>query len=466
MANLRVLVADSDSAFRAQAQNALTRQGYFVVPVDNGTDALARLDNGPIDVAVVEVALPEQDGLEILHAAQTRATRLPVILLAEPRNIGTAAIGVRAGAFDYLVKPVDDLTRLALLIDRAAGRFPVTEPPAVTKLPPSEPDQESELAPARFLEALAAGQDLDTLLNLFAAELASVAHAAHTLVLLAHNDNQLHLVASHGFSGRPEAAKNFINDIGEGFATQVATDREWIWADPSETTAEALIGGAQMFGLPLCYSEQVLGVALAQGTMPRDAFPSERVSAIRQLAQQAAIGVELARVSARAKRLETRDPVTGLANRDYFFEIADRDFRRAWRFNQPLAAIIVDVDDFGKLHLMLGPDESDRVIQQIAQLTRRHLRSVDLVGRLDTDKLGVVLLMAKKEHALAVAERLRRVIGELELTLPDEVWHVTASLGVASYPRDHCASVHDLFSIAEQATRAAKRAGRNRVEGI
>src|SRR5689334_186270 len=105
MANLRVLIADSDATVRAQAQNDLTQQGYFVVPAQDGNEALGLLQSNSLDVVVTQIALPKHDGLEILRAAREKSHPLPVILLADSNNIHMAANGVRAGAFDYLVKP-------------------------------------------------------------------------------------------------------------------------------------------------------------------------------------------------------------------------------------------------------------------------------------------------------------------------------------------------------------------------
>lgn len=475
MANLRVLIADSDASFRARAQHALTRQGYFVVPAADGNEALARMENGPLDVLVAQVGLPEQDGLELLTAAQNKSARLPVILLAEPRDIGAAAIGVRAGAFDYLVKPLDDMTRLALMIDRAAGLSPSPSMPA---LPPVSigpvatsavvsPETGVDASPPQLLDALVTGQNLNAVLEQYAAELARLTRAAHTLVLLGQNDGQLHFTAAHGYTSRAEAGLDYTNAIGEVFAWRVAGARDLTWQTNSTNGRGGRRGeSGPTLGLPLLFKDQVLGVAIAHLTAPRESIVPASLVAIQQLTQQVSLGIELARLSARVKRLEPRDTVTGLVNREHFFEMADRDFRRAWRFNHGLCVLVLDIDDFGKLHLLLGPQESDRVIQQVAHVTRTHVRSVDLVGRLDTDTLGIVLLMAKKDHALGVAERLRRLIAEVQVETPEDIWQVTASCGIAAYPRDNCPSVFDLFALADQALRRAKRAGRNRMEAV
>ncbi len=218
--------------------------------------------------------------------------------------------------------------------------------------------------------------------------------------------------------------------------------------------------------MPLLYDGRVLGVTLIPVTGPHEQVTAAGLKEIKNLSQQASVLVELARVRDLAERRNPSDRVTGLLTRTHFFELADREFRRSWRFGEPIGALEVDVDDFSKIQLLLGPHSGDEVMQQIARAVRPRLRSIDLVGRLDMDKLGILVLMASRETVVSVAERLRRSIAEIELPGPEETWQVTASIGVATYPREQCASVHDLFALAAQATRAAKRAGRNRVVGV
>ncbi len=458
MAHLRVLIAEGDVNVRMEAQRGLTQQGYLVVPAADGSEALAHMQNGSLDVVVAQVNLPKHDGLEILRAAQEKKHPLPVILLTDANSIAEAANGVREGAFDYIVKPLDDLTHLAILIERAAGQVHTPRRASTTQQPHGPAVIETKSA--GLLSALTAGHDLHALLDQFTTEFARLTRAAHTFILLPHNDGQLHLTASHGFTTRVEAGRAYTNRVGETFAVRVATAKNFKWLNTrANETAENTLG------VPLLFQDQVMGIAIAHQTPPAETFSNAMLTGIQDLAQQAAVAIELARLTARVKRLEPRDAVTGLCTREYFFELADRDFRRAWRFDQTMCAMVMDVDDFGTMHLELGPQESDQVMRRVAHVVREHVRKVDLVGRLSPHTIGFGLWMAQKEHGIAVAERLRVLVAEIQVPTQEDTWQVTASFGVAAY-RNSIASVFDLFGIADQALRAAKRAGRNRVEGV
>lgn len=460
MANLRVLVADDDAQVRTLLQRALTQQGYFVVPASDGSEALTHLQNNSLDVVVTAVRLPKHDGMEIVRAAREKPHPLPVILLADAATIAPAANGVRAGAFDYLVKPLPDVTQLAILIERAAGqgapprRVLLAPPPAP---PPTFPPVEK---PARLLDVLIQKHELTTLLNEYAIELARATRAAHTFVLLPHADGQLHLTASHGFTAPSEVGQTYNAINGEQFALRIAAAQSLKWQQTEE-------GGANHYtlGIPLLFQQRIMGIAIAHETAPMETITPTLLSNLYELTHQTALGIELARLTARVARLEPLDTVTGLYSRDYFFEIADRDFRRAWRFDQTLCALVMDIDDFGALHLSLGPQEMDQVMRRVSNVVRQHVRKVDVVGRLNPHTLGLALWMAKREHGMLVAERLRQLVAEIQVTTADDTWQITASFGVTAY-KSNITSVFELFRIADQALRAAKRAGRNRVEGV
>ncbi|MGB8645743.1 MAG: diguanylate cyclase [Anaerolineae bacterium] len=465
MANLHILLAEGDNGFRASAQRTLTRQGYFVIPVSTAEEALKALQNEPVDVVVADVALMSPDDLELVRAAQARSPAPPVLLTANPDRIATAANGVRQGAADYVLKPIDDFTRLVGLIERVAGSSVPAIAPAVAAASAPESGV-AEAASTRFLTATTLGQDLYQLLSLYVAELAQLARAPRVLTALYQENGQLQVGAAFGYVDRAEATRALGLAVMEEFAWRVIEGREALWQSANLGHNDQPSSAQEMLGFPLLYGGHVLGVTLIPATLPRSQMPAAVLDGIKHLTQQASLVVELAHVRELAERRNPSDRVTGLLARTHFFELTDREFRRSWRFGEPIGALEVDVDDFSKIQLLLGPHSGDDVMQQIARSVRPRLRSIDLVGRLDVDKLGILVLMASRETVMSVAERLRRAIAEIELPTPEETWQVTASIGVATYPREQCASVHDLFALAAQATRAAKRAGRNRVVGV
>src|SRR6266568_6788155 len=81
MGHVRVLVVDDDAAVRRSLSTALGRDGYEVVAADGGSAALARLAAGSVDAIVLDVAMPEPNGLEVCRRLRARGDRTPILML-------------------------------------------------------------------------------------------------------------------------------------------------------------------------------------------------------------------------------------------------------------------------------------------------------------------------------------------------------------------------------------------------
>ena len=100
----RILVADDESAQRRLLRAYLSKAGYTVVEADNGLDALALLRGGGIDVALVDVMMPELDGFEVVRRIRSESA-VPIILLTARGEETSRVAGLELGADDYVVKP-------------------------------------------------------------------------------------------------------------------------------------------------------------------------------------------------------------------------------------------------------------------------------------------------------------------------------------------------------------------------
>jgi len=100
----RILVADDESAQRRLLRAYLSKAGYTVVEADNGLDALALLRVGDIDVALIDVMMPELDGFEVVRRIRSESA-VPIILLTARGEETSRVAGLELGADDYVVKP-------------------------------------------------------------------------------------------------------------------------------------------------------------------------------------------------------------------------------------------------------------------------------------------------------------------------------------------------------------------------
>lgn len=124
MGLVRVLVVDDDPGVRRSLSTALGRDGYEVLAAEDGGAALACLLAGGVDAVVLDVAMPEPNGLEVCRRLRARGDRTPVLMLTARDLVDDRVTGLDAGADDYLVKPfalAELRARLRALLRRGAA---------------------------------------------------------------------------------------------------------------------------------------------------------------------------------------------------------------------------------------------------------------------------------------------------------------------------------------------------------
>src|SRR5688572_17480204 len=115
-----VAVVDDDPTARRLMQFWLERAGYRVVEHESGEGAIAHEGESP-SVACVDLGLGEVGGFKVIQHLRARDADLPIIVVTAQREIETAVEAMRAGAYDYVTKPLDR-DRLLLAVHRARER--------------------------------------------------------------------------------------------------------------------------------------------------------------------------------------------------------------------------------------------------------------------------------------------------------------------------------------------------------
>jgi two-component system response regulator PilR (NtrC family) len=100
-----ILVIDDDEVMRDVLQTVLQRAGYAVQLAAGGADGLALARRQPFDAVIVDVMMPDMDGLQVLDALRAEDDRLPVLMITAYASMDTAVRAMQRGAFDYITKP-------------------------------------------------------------------------------------------------------------------------------------------------------------------------------------------------------------------------------------------------------------------------------------------------------------------------------------------------------------------------
>jgi DNA-binding NtrC family response regulator len=117
----RVLVVDDETTSRRGLQALLEKQGYRVEAAATGAEALEKARSFRPSVVIADLVMPGMDGLELLRSLREETPFAVTILLTGRGSIESAVQAMKAGAFDYLTKPVD-LERLTFLLEKALDR--------------------------------------------------------------------------------------------------------------------------------------------------------------------------------------------------------------------------------------------------------------------------------------------------------------------------------------------------------
>ena len=104
---MRILIVDDDRPLRDALRRALVLGGYDTVSAGDGSNALIQVSESSPDAVVLDVGLPDIDGLEVSRRLRAAGNRIPILMLTARDAIEDRIDGLDAGADDYLVKPFD-----------------------------------------------------------------------------------------------------------------------------------------------------------------------------------------------------------------------------------------------------------------------------------------------------------------------------------------------------------------------
>ena len=138
-----VLVVDDEAAIRDSLHMILDYEGYRVEEAANGSQALSKVADRAPDAVVLDIKMPEMDGLELLKALRERGYDMPVLMISGHADVATAVEATRRGAFDFFEKPLQR-DRVLLSLRNAIEAFRLqTENQSFDNGPPSVLDTAS-----------------------------------------------------------------------------------------------------------------------------------------------------------------------------------------------------------------------------------------------------------------------------------------------------------------------------------
>jgi diguanylate cyclase (GGDEF)-like protein len=214
----------------------------------------------------------------------------------------------------------------------------------------------------------------------------------------------------------------------------------------------------ELLRLPITAGRETFGTLVLIG----ERFGDDHCETANWLVGHAAIALANARKHRTVEKQALVDPLTSLPNRRVAEGALETELSRAGRFDEPLAMIMSDLDDFKTINDRWGHPFGDVVLREFASALAESIRDIDLAGRWGGEEFAVVLPGTDLEGGAALAERIRTNLRARALVAPNgEQVEVTASFGVAAFPAAR--TKDELVGAADAALYDAKRGGKDRV---
>jgi len=213
---------------------------------------------------------------------------------------------------------------------------------------------------------------------------------------------------------------------------------------------------------PFSIGHKMLGVVRVESKAPmKFSFEDSRI--LRNVCDLTSVVLERSNLFSKARDLVTRDSLTSLFVKDYFYQKATEEIKRARSGSTKVGIIMVDIDDFKVINDTYGHIVGDFILKRLA----RSLVSVaggvgNIISRFGGEEFVILAIETDKAKIIALAEDIRKLIECSGLTFRRKRIDFTVSLGIAVYP-DDAKDILFLVDKADKLMYKAKKKGKNRV---
>ena len=172
--------------------------------------------------------------------------------------------------------------------------------------------------------------------------------------------------------------------------------------------------------------------------------------------------IEKDKLTKELEKIATKDSLTGIGNRRYYFELGEKAFSFAKRNDSFLSLITIDIDNFKDINDKFGHQAGDSVLKLVASSMLSELRKSDILARVGGEEFSIVLPNTDLDKAISIAEKIRIKIKNIDYKHNSVDVIVTGSFGVSQNSETDI-DLDDIYARADKALYKAKSSGKNRV---
>ena len=448
----RILIVDDDQFYQSFCSDVLGEEGYLVRATFTGEEALARLKSEDYDVMVTDLMMPGMDGQEVLERAKQIKPSLDIVIMTGYASVESAVKGLKAGASDYLTKPLNP-EELKITIKRILELRHLF-------------DENAELRGLLTLyetcQRMSSCLELDKLYGLsLDALLLGLKGDAGISAFRGVNEDKLELKAWRGLE-EDEARSIYDCLLTEELKALPQEVRRL--DDPScnrENAPGHHLRLRSAILLPFRLERALEGVMAVFKKDPNGVFDRMDLGTARFINEQVLRSLENSIKYADAQRMVFIDDVTGLFNTRYLDLALQTELKRAKRFKSHLSLLFVDIDYFKQVNDSYGHLAGTKVLREAGKILKSCLREIDMTIRYGGDEYIVLLTETDRPGAVKVAERIREAMEAHSFHIREgQMLRLTCCVGTATFP-DDADNKTDLIHLADKAMYRGKETTRN-----
>lgn len=453
--NPTILTIDDEENIRDSFRMFLEDYDYRIIEAKNGREGLEIFAQEAPDLVICDLRMPEVDGLEVIEKITKESPDTPIIVVSGTGIIGDAIEAIRCGAWNYLLKPIQDMPVLLHAINQALERSRLI---VENRAYQEHLEEEVTKRTHALQKAVKDLNQSNTKLKNSEQKYRVIFDNLQDVYLEMHLDGKITEISpsiSHiSQYGREDILDKSINHIfpslndRDRLLARLRTenkifDYEIHLQDKDETLIPCSLNASYQVGA--------------------DQSGDKICATLRDITDR-----KLA--EARIEHLAFYDALTELPNRRLLLDRLEQNISRARRYGHYGAMLFLDLDRFKNINDSLGHPVGDALLQAVSKQLLQDLRSDDTVSRLGGDEFVMLLSDLGNDPTTAAAlaqqkaEHIKLRLAEKNIIDGHEL-HITPSIGVAMFPsgKNSQETGNDILRYADTAMYRAKDDGRDTI---
>ena len=436
-----------DDRFYQEFCTEVLESDYDLQTTFTGQEALALISETEFDLMLLDLVMPGMEGVEVLEKAKQLRPEMDIIIMTGYATVESAIRCLKAGAADYLVKPLNP-EELKIEVKRTIE---------LRHLLDEHQEMKNLLTLYESIQRISSSLEIERIyrLGLDALMIAMKADAGLTIFFDQNGEDVKYRL------GLEADDATIIGDVVKNRHLTPLPKRIIALQEPEFLKANGLehLKIKSMVIFPFVILDRLQGAMLL--------FSSEKVEDsfitgnVRFVYEQIRRSFENAIKYQDAQRLIFVDDLTGLFNTRYLDMVLQNELSRARRFKKHLSLLFIDIDFFKLVNDNHGHLVGSWVIIEASRIFKSCLRDIDITVRYGGDEFIIILAETDRQGAQVVGERIRKELENHVFRPKDKLeLKLTCCVGIATYPED-ATDKEELIHLADKAMYRGKETTRN-----